>query len=98
MPFAPLTRPADFLNVLMHADLFSGMYTSQGSGDILVRMCGSWGLHAVEHLKKSAGRVRGAKGIKRHNALFHLFENASKSTQMYHEILPTSTHAHKYIT
>ena len=31
-----------FLNVLMHADLFSGMYTSQGSGDILVRMCGSW--------------------------------------------------------
>ena len=31
-----------FLNVLMHADLFSGMYTSQGSGDILVRTCGSW--------------------------------------------------------
>ena len=31
-----------FLNVLMHVDLFSGMYTSQGSGDILVRMCGSW--------------------------------------------------------
>ena len=22
--------------------MFSGMYTSQGSGDILVRMCGSW--------------------------------------------------------
>ena len=42
MSFAPLTRPAYFLNVLMHADLFSGMYTSQGSGDILVRMCGSW--------------------------------------------------------
>ena len=32
----------NFLNVLMHADLFSGMYTFQGSGDILVRMCGSW--------------------------------------------------------
>ena len=31
-----------FLNVLMHADLFSGIYTSQGSSDILVRMCGSW--------------------------------------------------------
>ena len=31
-----------FLNVLMHVDLFSGMSTSQGSGDILVRMCGSW--------------------------------------------------------
>ena len=28
-----------FLNVLMHVDMFSGMYTSQGSGDILVRMC-----------------------------------------------------------
>ena len=31
-----------FLNVLMSVDMFSGMYTSQGSGDILVRMCGSW--------------------------------------------------------
>ena len=31
-----------FLNVLMHVDMFSGMYTSQGSGDIPVRMCGSW--------------------------------------------------------
>ena len=31
-----------FLNVLTHVDLFSGMYTSPGSGDILVRMCGSW--------------------------------------------------------
>ena len=30
-----------FSNVLMHVDLFSRMYTSQGSGDILVRMCGS---------------------------------------------------------
>ena len=42
--------------------------------------------------------MRGAEGIKRHNAPFHLFENASKSAQMYHEIHPTSTHAHKYIT
>ena len=39
-----------FLNVLMHADLFSGMYTSQGSGDILVRMCGSW-KNFVVHLR-----------------------------------------------
>ena len=31
-----------FLNVLMHVDRFSGMYNSQGSGDILVRTCGSW--------------------------------------------------------
>ena len=26
----------------MHVEMFSGMYTRQGSGDILVRMCGSW--------------------------------------------------------
>ena len=50
MPFAPLTRPADFLNVLMHADLFSGMYTSQGLGDILLRMCGGWE-NFVVHLR-----------------------------------------------
>ena len=31
-----------FLNVVMHVDVFSGMKTSQGSGDILVGMCGSW--------------------------------------------------------
>ena len=42
MPFCALTRPARFFSVLMHVDMFSGMYTSQGSGDILVRMCGSW--------------------------------------------------------
>ena len=39
-----------FLNVLMHVDLFRGMYTSQGSGDILVRMCGSWETFVV-HLR-----------------------------------------------
>ena len=39
-----------FLNVLMHADLFSGMYTSQGSGGILVRMYGSWE-NFVVHLR-----------------------------------------------
>ena len=39
-----------FLNVLMHADLFSGMYTSQGPGDILLRMCGSWE-NFVVHLR-----------------------------------------------
>ena len=31
-----------YVNVLMHIDMFSWMYTSLGSGDILVRMCGSW--------------------------------------------------------
>ena len=34
----------------MHVDLFRGMYTSQGSGDILVRMCGSWE-NFVVHLR-----------------------------------------------
>ena len=31
-----------YVNVLMHIDMFSGMYSSLGTGDILVRMCGSW--------------------------------------------------------
>ena len=30
------------VNVLMHIDIFSGMHTSLGTGDILVRMLGSW--------------------------------------------------------
>ena len=30
------------VNVLMHIDIFSGMYTSLGTGDILVHMLGSW--------------------------------------------------------
>ena len=30
------------VNVLMHIDMFSGMYTSLGTGDIVVRMCVSW--------------------------------------------------------
>ena len=34
----------------MHVDMFSVMYTSQGSGDILVRMCGSWE-NFVVHLR-----------------------------------------------
>ena len=34
----------------MHVDMFSGMFTSQGSGDILVRMCGSWEYFVV-HLR-----------------------------------------------
>ena len=30
------------VNVLLQIDIFRGMYTSLGTGDILVRMCGSW--------------------------------------------------------
>ena len=40
--YCALTRPARILNILMHLDVFNGMYTSQGSGDILVGMCGRW--------------------------------------------------------
>ena len=32
--------------------MFSGMYTSQGSGDILVRMCGIWE-NFVVHQRRS---------------------------------------------
>ena len=42
MPIALSHDLHAFLNVLMHVDVFSGMYASQGSGDIIVRMCGSW--------------------------------------------------------
>ena len=42
MPIALSHDLQAFLNVLMHIDMFSGMYTSQGSGHILVRMCGNW--------------------------------------------------------
>ena len=37
------------VNVLMHIDMFSGMKTSLGSGDILVRMWGSWEKFMVDH-------------------------------------------------
>ena len=43
--FMPIALSHDlraFLNVLMHIDMLSGMYTTQGSDDILVRTCGSW--------------------------------------------------------
>ena len=42
MPIALSQDLQAFLNVLMHMDTFSGMYISEGSGDILERMCGSW--------------------------------------------------------
>ena len=42
MPIALSHDLQAFLNVLMDIDMFNGMYTSQGSGDILVRMCGRW--------------------------------------------------------
>ena len=41
------------VNVLMHVDMFDGMYTSPGSGDILVRMCGSWEKIMVDQRRSS---------------------------------------------
>ena len=35
----------------MHIDMFSGMYTSLGSGDLLVRMCGNWEKIMVDQRK-----------------------------------------------
>ena len=51
MPFALSHDLHAFLKVLMHVDMFSGMYTSQGSADILVRMCVSWEKIMVDQRK-----------------------------------------------
>ena len=37
----------------MYVDLFIGMWTIQRSGDIVVRMCGSWGKIVVDQRKCS---------------------------------------------
>ena len=51
MPIALSHDLQAFLNVLMHIDMFSWMYSGQGSGDTLVRMCGSWGKIMVDQRK-----------------------------------------------
>ena len=38
------------------------------------------------------------KGKNGQNALFHLLKNAPTLALIYHDFLPTSTHAHNYIT
>ena len=43
------------VNILMHIDMFSGMYTSPGTSDILVRMCGSWEKIMVD--QRRSGRI-----------------------------------------
>ena len=55
-------------NVLMHIAMFRGMYTSLGSGDILVRMCGSWAKIVVD--QSSSGRI--FKQVKRSGVLTDL--------------------------
>ena len=42
MPISPSHDLQAFVNVLINIEMFSGMYTSQGSRDILVRMCENW--------------------------------------------------------
>ena len=42
-------------NVLMHIDIIRGFYTSLGTGDILVRMCGSWEKILVDQSR--SGRI-----------------------------------------
>ena len=42
--------------------------------------------------------LRAQKGKSGQNALFHLLQNAPTPALIYHDFLPTSTHAHNYIT
>ena len=55
-------------NVLMHIGIIRGMYTSLGTGDILVRMCGSWEKIMVD--QRSSGRI--FKQVKRSGLLTDL--------------------------
>ena len=59
-------------NVLMHIDIIRGMYTSLGTGDILLRMCGSWEKIMVD--QRSSGRI--FKQVKRCG--FHFYRGAVK--------------------
>ena len=43
-------------------------------------------------------RKKAQKGKNGQNALFHLLQNAPTPALIYHDFLPTSTHAHNYIT
>ena len=42
--------------------------------------------------------LRRKKGKSGQNALFHLLQNAPTPALIYHDFLPTSTHAQNYIT
>ena len=55
-------------NVLMHIDIIRGIYTSLGTGDILVRMCGSWEKIMVD--QRSSGCI--FKQVKRSRLLTDL--------------------------
>ena len=49
-------------------------------------------------LKSRKSRVKAQKGKSGQNALFHLLQNAPTPALIYHDFLPTSTHANNYIT
>ena len=68
-----------FLNVLTHVDLFSGIYTSPGSGDILVRMCGSWE-NFVVHLRTFR---RIFKQVKKCIMLFYAFSASHTTCRLF---------------
>ena len=70
--------------VFMHIDMFSGMYTSLGTGDILVRMCGSGEKIMVDQRKS--------------RRFFKQVNHSVLLTDLSHDLHVTSTHAHKYIT
>ena len=62
------------VNVLMHINIFRGMYTSLGTCDKLVRMCGSWEKIMVYH--RSSTRI-----FKQVNASVLLTELSTTCTQ-----------------
>ena len=49
--YCALTRPARIFKSSHAYSMYSGIYTGQGSGDILVRMCGSWEKIIVDQRK-----------------------------------------------
>ena len=58
--------------LLMHMEIIRGMYTSLETGDILVRMCGSWVKIMVD--QRSSGRI--FKQVK--HSVFHFYRGAFK--------------------
>ena len=58
-------------------------------------------LQPTEHVymhENISSCVQVVSEVRKYQRAFHLLENASETAQIYHEILPTSTHAQKYIT
>ena len=51
------------VKVHMHIDIFSGIYTSLGTGDILVRMYGSWEKIMVDHRRSRRNLKQGKDSV-----------------------------------